>query len=51
MGGTLTIRHGLVVMASTALRRVEHRGDGIVSGTLLGPEGTAVRSGLRRRPQ
>jgi hypothetical protein len=47
MGGTLTIRHGRSALVSTALRRVEHRGWLIVSGTLLGPEGAAVWLGLR----
>ncbi len=44
MGGTLTIRHDQCGRrASTALRGVE-RGmvDLVVSGTLLGPEGTRV---------
>jgi hypothetical protein len=51
MGGTLTIRYDLAVMASTALRRVEHHDGSMVPGTLLGPEGAAVWLVFRRRPQ
>ncbi len=46
MGGTLTIRHGLLVL-SVLLRRGNQNG-WIGLGTLLGPEGTKVPS--RRRP-
>jgi hypothetical protein len=54
MGGTLTIRHRTVLRVSgTALRRVERGPVGwVVSGALLGPEGTAGRSvSFERRPQ
>jgi hypothetical protein len=52
MGGTLTIRHDRHEWVSTALRRVERALGLVVSGTLLGPEGTAVWSVcFSRRPQ
>jgi hypothetical protein len=55
MGGTLTIRHRLVLpdLQYCAFGCVERDRVGwVVSGTLLGPEGTAARSCFsERRPQ